>query len=102
MSCVELPAEFSEVSRLTQKRAAHRADMQAIVDALCKAEYLGSQYSRDVRQASGNQIRGLLMEYGVIIPKGISYIRKQIPLVLDAENGLTVLFRELLNGGNRG
>ncbi len=37
----ELPAEFSEVSRLTQKRAAHRADMQAIVDA---AEYLGSQY----------------------------------------------------------
>ena len=39
------------------------------------------------------------MEYGVIIPKGISYIRKQIPLILeDAENGLTVLFRELLNG----
>ena len=36
-----MPAEFSEVSRLTQKRAAHRADMQAIVDA---AEYLGSQY----------------------------------------------------------
>jgi len=50
------------------------------------------------RTALGNQIRGLLMEYGVIIPKGISYIRKQIPLVLeDAENGLTVLFRELLN-----
>ena len=38
------------------------------------------------------------MEYGVIIPKGISFIRKQIPLVLeDAENGLTVLFRELLS-----
>ena len=50
------------------------------------------------RTALGNQIRGLLMEYGVIIPKGISFIRKQIPLVLeDAENGLTVLFRELLN-----
>ena len=50
------------------------------------------------RTALGNQIRGLLMEYGVIIPKGISFIRKQIPLVLeDAENDLTVLFRELLN-----
>ncbi|WP_289007832.1 IS110 family transposase [uncultured Idiomarina sp.] len=50
------------------------------------------------RTALGNQIRGLLMEYGVIIPKGISFIRKQIPLVLeDAENGLTVLFRELLS-----
>ena len=50
------------------------------------------------RTALGNQIRGLLMEYGVIIPKGISFIRKQIPLILeDAENGLTVLFRELLS-----
>ncbi len=40
----------------------------------------------------------VLMEYGVIIPKGIAFMRKQIPLVLeDAENGLTVLFRELLS-----
>ena len=29
----------------------------------------------------GNQIRGLLMESGIIIPKGISFIRNQIPLV---------------------
>ncbi len=37
----ELPPEFSEISTLTQKRAAHRADMQALVDA---AEYLGTKY----------------------------------------------------------
>ena len=38
------------------------------------------------------------MEYGIIIPKGISYIRKQLPLILeDAENGLSALFRELLS-----
>ncbi len=50
------------------------------------------------RTALANQIRGLLTEYGVIIPKGISYIRKQIPMILeDAENDLTVLFRELLS-----
>ncbi|MES9856286.1 MAG: IS110 family transposase [Sedimenticola sp.] len=50
------------------------------------------------RTAQSNQIRGLLMEYGVIIPKGISYVRKQLPLILeDAENGLSDLFRELLN-----
>lgn len=50
------------------------------------------------RTAQANQIRGLLMEYGIIIPKGISYIRKSIPQILeDAENGLTVLFRELLS-----
>ena len=38
------------------------------------------------RTAQANQIRGLLMEYGIVVPKGISYIRKEIPLILeDAE-----------------
>ncbi len=51
------------------------------------------------RTAQTNQIRGLLMEYGIIIPQGISYVRQQIPLILeDAENDLTYLFRELLLG----
>jgi len=50
------------------------------------------------RTALSNQIRGLLMEYGVVIPKGISYVRKEIPLVLeDAGNELSFLFRELLH-----
>jgi transposase len=50
------------------------------------------------RTAQANQIRGLLMEYGVIIPKGISYVRKEIPCILeDATNELTMIFRELLS-----
>ena len=50
------------------------------------------------RTAQANQIRGLLMEYGIIIPKGISYIRKEIPCILeDAMNELTVVFRALLS-----
>jgi len=50
------------------------------------------------RTAQANQIRGLLQEYGLIIPKGISHVRKAIPLILeDADNTLTYLFRELLN-----
>lgn len=49
------------------------------------------------RTAQANQIRGLLMEYGLIIPQGLSYVRKSIPLLLEeADNGLTTLFRELL------
>lgn len=49
------------------------------------------------RTAQANQIRGLLLEYGIIIPKGIAYIRTRIPEILeDAENTLTALFRELL------
>lgn len=50
------------------------------------------------RTAQANQIRGLLMEYGIIIPKGISYVRKEIPGILDnAGNELTGLFRALLS-----
>jgi len=50
------------------------------------------------RTAQANQIRGLLMEYGLVLPKGRSHVRKGIPDILeDAENSLTSLFRELLN-----
>jgi len=49
------------------------------------------------RTAQANQIRGLLMEYGIIIPQGINQLRKAIPDILeDAENTLSSYFRELL------
>jgi len=49
------------------------------------------------RTAQANQIRGLLMEYGVVIPQGIHQLRRAIPEILeDAENTLTAYFRELL------
>jgi transposase len=49
------------------------------------------------RTAQANQIRGLLAEYGLIIPQGIAHIAKQLPLILeDAENNLPGLFRDLL------
>ena len=51
------------------------------------------------RTAQANQVRGLLMEYGIIIPQGISYIRKSLPDILeDGENLLSVIFREQLRG----
>ncbi len=50
------------------------------------------------RTAQANQIRGLLMEYGIIIPKGISHVKKNIPQILEeAENYLTPLFRQQLH-----
>lgn len=49
------------------------------------------------RTAQANQIRGLLMEYGIIFPQGINQIRLAIPALLeDAENALSTYFRELL------
>lgn len=48
-----------------------------------------------------NQIRGLLMEYGVIIPKGFSNLKMNIPEILENEqNGLTPIFRDLIQTQN--
>ncbi len=49
------------------------------------------------RTAQANQIRGLLGEYGIILPQGISHIGKRVPELLeDAEKGLPDTFRALL------
>ncbi len=51
------------------------------------------------RTAKGNQIRGLVAEYGLVAPKQLSSLRAAIPCWLeDAENGLTHYFRSLLQG----
>jgi transposase len=50
------------------------------------------------RTAQGNQIRGLLSEYGLIMPQGIYNICKRVPDILeDAENGLPGNMRALIN-----
>lgn len=50
------------------------------------------------RTAQANQIRGLLSEFGVVMPKGIRYLQRQIPDILeDAENGLSSTSRELIS-----
>jgi transposase len=49
------------------------------------------------RTAQANQIRGLLSEFGIIIPQGISSIAKRIPEILeDGENGLPGAMRNLI------
>ena len=43
------------------------------------------------RTAQANQIRGLLSEFGVVIPKGVRQLEQQLPEILeDAENGCRV------------
>ena len=50
------------------------------------------------RVAKANQIRGLVTEYGLVAPKELSSLRTAIADWLeDATNGLTDLFRQLLN-----
>lgn len=50
------------------------------------------------RTAQANQIRGLLSELGIVIPKGIRYLERRLPEILEgAENGLPSTSRELFS-----
>ncbi|SFG66431.1 hypothetical protein [Neptunomonas qingdaonensis] len=76
--------------RFVPSKSVAQQDIQSLHRIRSQAVAIGT--------AHANQIRGLLMENGLIIPQGISSIRKSIPLVLeDAGNKLTSMFRELLN-----
>jgi transposase len=49
------------------------------------------------RTAQVNQIRGLLGEFGIIVPKGVARLRKALPDILEhTENGLPTLARHVL------
>lgn len=51
------------------------------------------------RTAKANQIRGLLAEYGLIVPQGVGQLRKALPDLIElADNGLQMTFRQLLVG----
>jgi transposase len=50
------------------------------------------------RTATANRIRGLMAEFGLIIPQGIGHIRSKIPeLIEDATNQLPGMFRALID-----
>jgi transposase len=49
------------------------------------------------RTAQANQIRGLLSEFGLIVPQGIGHIAKRVPVLLEEANDtLPLPFRELV------
>jgi transposase len=48
------------------------------------------------RTALANRIRGLLGEYGIVVAAGLAKLRRRLPELLeDAENGLTIMARQL-------
>lgn len=50
------------------------------------------------RTATVNRIRGLLLEFGLIIPQGIGHVRNKVPeLIEDATNELPGMFRVLID-----
>jgi transposase len=50
------------------------------------------------RTAQVNQIRGLLAEFGIVVPKGIGYLVRKMPGILgDVENGLPCASRDFFS-----
>lgn len=75
--------------RAVSVKSVEQQDIQALhrLRSLCIAE----------RTAHANQTRALLAEYGVVINKGVSSLRRAIPEVLeDGDNALSVAFRQWL------
>jgi transposase len=49
------------------------------------------------RTAQANQIRGLLVEFGLVVPQGITHLYQRVPLLLEqAKEELPGLFRQLV------
>jgi transposase len=70
------------------------ADQQAVL-ALHRAR----QGFVKARTAQANQIRGLLAEFGIVIPQGIRHVLTRMPVILaDSENGLPGYARQLFAG----
>lgn len=67
--------------------------------AIKSEEQLAVLMVQRARTAQVNQIRGLLGEFGVVVPKGVGRPRRELPKILeDAETGLPALAREILSG----
>lgn len=50
------------------------------------------------RTSLSNQIKGLLAEFGIVIPEGIRNVRKQLSEILEgAENELSIIARQVFN-----
>jgi len=77
--------------RFVELKSVEQQDIQAVHRV--RAELLKQ------RTAKVNQIRGLVGEYGLVAPQGVSHLRRALPQWLeDASNGLSDRFRRLLAG----
>lgn len=75
--------------RFTTAKTVEQQDIQAL--------YRLREQRLKERTALCNQMRGLIGEYGLVIPRGIGTLQRRIPEILeDAENGLSDFFRRLL------
>lgn len=77
----------------TMRFVAVKSDDQQTIQSLHRVR---SRLQRD-RVAVANQLRGLLMEFGEVLPKSIPTLRKRVPEILESDR-FTGVMGELLQG----
>lgn len=91
---VDAEAICEAVQRPNMRFVAIKSVEQQDIQAIHRMRSL----SVERRTAQINQVRGLLLEYGVEIPQGRAAVMRRVPEILeDAENGLSERFRAELN-----
>lgn len=87
-----MEASFWEKTPYVTPKTVEQQDIQSLLRI--------RKSSLDARTMISNQIRGLLKEYGIFIPKGYGYLRKALPEIIarDNSNGLSPLMKELIEG----
>ena len=91
--------DFNDAEAICE--AASRPSMRFVTPKTIEQEDLQAVHrirSRLVEERTAliNQTRGLLAEYGIVIPQGINNVRKKLPEILeDGENELSARGREL-------
>jgi len=86
------------IAEASQRPSIHTVRVKTIAEQDRQAWHRMRDLLVGQRTAQANQIRGLLGEYGIVIPQGIRQVYKAIPRILeDGENGLSDPFRTLLN-----
>lgn len=76
--------------RYVSPKSLEQQDMQSLLRA--------RESCVEMRTKVANQLRGLLMEYGVVLGTGVNQVRKQVPLLFDRDeaNGLNDTVKSLL------
>lgn len=80
-------------SRPSMRYVAPKDEEQQVLQALhrVRSQLVGQ------RTAVGNQVRALLLEFGIPVPRGVGALRRRLPALLeDADNGLPERLRRLI------
>ena len=92
------PNDALAVAETAQRPNIKEAPMKTIEQQGLQAIQRSRELLIQDRTALSNHIRGLLMEFGVVIPKGFASLHRHLPEILeDGENGVPDLYRPTLN-----